>query len=119
MKKILITFLIAFCLTSCVEEFKGNYGVVENIELVHPYNNEEPEWKFKVTVSHQGSVTNQYIVFTNDVYHPGDTIEIGLKKHYEPVIIVEQPKQEPESKKDTIIKQSCETIDEIYHIEFE
>ena len=86
MKKLLIAFLICFCLTSCVEEFRGNYGVVENVELVHPYNGETPKWKYLVTVHHEGNTTHQYKIYTNNVYHPGDTIEMRLKPTYNKII---------------------------------
>ena len=81
MKKILIVFtlFLTLCFTSCVEEFRGDYGLVEDVELVHGYHDEEPEFKYLVTVTHRGNACGQYKLYTNNVYHPGDTLEIKLK----------------------------------------
>lgn len=76
---ICLAIIFVFLFSSCVETFKGNYGVVENVELIHTYQDkEEPEFKYRVTISHEGNECGCYKILTNEVYHPGDSIKIGL-----------------------------------------
>jgi hypothetical protein len=78
---ICLAIIFVFLFSSCVETFRGNYGVVENVELVHTYRDmEEPEFKYRVTISHEGNNCGCYKILTNEEYHPGDSIKIGLSK---------------------------------------
>ena len=63
---------------SCVEEFRGNYGIVDNIELVHSQSGNQ-EFKYLVTVYHKSGNMQHYKVYTNEVWHPGDTIMMCKK----------------------------------------
>lgn len=85
MRKPLIAICLAivfvFLFSSCVETFRGNYGVVENVELIHGYQDaDEPEYKYRVTISHEGNECGYYKLLTNELYHPGDSIKIGLSR---------------------------------------
>jgi len=80
MKKLFICLLISFVMmlmmASCIEEFRGNYGIVENVELVHSSNRQH---NYLVTVYHKSGNMQRYKVYTNEVWHPGDTIMMCKK----------------------------------------
>lgn len=82
MKKILIALalVLTLCLTSCVETFHGNIGVVSNIELRQGYNGQPPKYKYTVTVKHTSDGCDRYKMLTNKLYNVGDTVEIKLKQ---------------------------------------
>lgn len=116
MRKVLFTLLLMFCLVSCVETYKGNYGVITNIELMTGLNGDPPAYKYKVTIKYDGDLCDEFNILTNESYHVGDSVEIRLK---EQPVEKDQPKETSNNNQntDTTIykKYICYSYDSIYN----
>lgn len=116
MRKVLFTLLLMFCLVSCVETYKGNYGVITNIELMTGSYGNPPTYKYKVTIEYDGDLCNEFNILTNESYHVGDSVEVRLK---EQPVEKDQPKETSNNNQntDTTIykKYICYSYDSIYN----